>query len=135
MRIMNEVLKYFIGKFFIVYLDDILVYNHYKEEHIRHLKLVFNKLQKEKLLLNLKKCTFMKTKLLFGFCHIIGRYFLKMDQEKFRAIVKWPTPRSVFEVRIFINFWKVSIAKFIKIKNFSENLCSNYGDLLKEIAL
>jgi hypothetical protein len=65
MRIMNEVLKYFIGKCVIVYLDDILVYNHYKEEHIRHLRLVFNKLEKEKLLVNMKKCTFMKTKMVY----------------------------------------------------------------------
>jgi len=44
MRLMNEVLKEFIGKFVIVYLDDILVYNRSKEEHMRHLNYVLQKL-------------------------------------------------------------------------------------------
>jgi hypothetical protein len=61
MRLMNEVLKYFIGNFVIVYLDDILVFNKTKEEHLRHLTLVMRRLQQEKLLINLKKSYFMKT--------------------------------------------------------------------------
>lgn len=54
-RLMNEVMKEFIGKFGIVYLDDILLYNRSKEEHMRHLNYGLYKLQQEKLLLNLKK--------------------------------------------------------------------------------
>ena len=34
MRLMNEVFLDFIGKFFVVYLDEILVYNRNKEEHL-----------------------------------------------------------------------------------------------------
>ncbi len=45
MRLMNEVLKEFIGKFVIVYLDDILVYSQTNEEHLKHLKLVLSTLQ------------------------------------------------------------------------------------------
>jgi hypothetical protein len=65
MILMNEVLKDFIVKFVIVYLDDILVFSKTGGEHLRHLKLVLRRLQQEKLLINLKKCSFMKTKLIY----------------------------------------------------------------------
>eukprot|EP00253_Pinus_taeda_P008365 PITA_08365 len=71
-----------------------------KEEHIRHLNYVLQRLQHEKLLLNLKKCSFMKEELVYlGF--VISAEGLKMDPEKIKAIMEWPSPKSVFEVRSF----------------------------------
>ena len=57
---MNEVVKDFLGKFVMVHVDDILIFSKTLEEHLIHIRKVFDKLREEKLLINLKKCNFVK---------------------------------------------------------------------------
>ena len=84
----------------IVYLDDILVFSQTEEEHLKHLRYVLERLQQEKLLVNVKKCTFMKQELVYlGF--VISRYGFNMDPKKVQEIIDWPSPRNIFEVRSF----------------------------------
>lgn len=45
MRLTNEMLKGYIRKFVIVYLDDILIFSRTREEHLQHVRKVLEKLQ------------------------------------------------------------------------------------------
>lgn len=86
MRLMNEVLKIFLGKFVIVYLDDILIFNKTKEEHLEHIRQVLQRLKEETLMINLKKCSFMQEEIVYlGFVILVDG--LKMDLEKVKAIL------------------------------------------------
>ena len=100
MRLINEVLKDFIGKFLVVYLDDILIFSMSKEEYLEHIRIVLSKLKEEHLTINLDKCDFMKQELVYlGF--VLLQVDLKMDEEKFVAILSWPTPKNSSKVRNF----------------------------------
>ncbi|KAF8116007.1 hypothetical protein N665_0024s0032 [Sinapis alba] len=58
MRLMNHILRSFIGHFVVFYFDDILIYSKSLDDHKMHLKSVLEVLRKERLFANPGKCTF-----------------------------------------------------------------------------
>ena len=69
--LMNQILRPFIDKFVLVYLDDILIYSNSAEEHLQHLRLVLEALRKARLYARPSKCTFDQSEV--EFCgHIVG---------------------------------------------------------------
>ena len=100
MRLMNHVLRSLIGKFVVVYFDDILIYSKCLEDHVQHVREVLCILRKEKLFANLSKCTFAQNKLVFlGF--VVSSNGIEVDSSKVEAIHNWPTPTTVGQVRSF----------------------------------
>nr|GMC66205.1 Transposon Ty3-I Gag-Pol polyprotein [Ipomoea batatas] len=70
MRLMNHVLRKFIGNFVVVYFDDILIYSKSQEKHLKHLRLVFLELRAAQLYANLEKCSFMSESVEFLGFHV-----------------------------------------------------------------
>jgi hypothetical protein len=58
MCLMNGVFRDYLDKFFIVFLDDILVYSNPKEEHEQHLRMVLQVIREHQLYTKLSKCSF-----------------------------------------------------------------------------
>jgi len=56
MYLMNKVLRSFIGKFAVIYFDDILVYSQDEVSHMEHLTQVFQLLRQQALYAKLEKC-------------------------------------------------------------------------------
>ena len=113
MRLMNHVLRHFIGKFMIVYFDDIFIYSLTRDDHLYHVRSVLEVLRQEKLFANRDKCTFCSNQVVFlGF--VLSDKGVQVDDEKIKAIRDWPIPKNVSDVRSF-HGWLVSIGDLSKI--------------------
>ena len=72
----------------------------YDADHEEHLKQVMRTLRAEKFYINLKKYTFMSPSVVFlGF--VVSSKGVEIDLEKIKAIVDWPVPTNIHEVRSF----------------------------------
>jgi len=79
MRLMNKGLRAFIGKFMVVYFDDILIYNKSISQHLDHLCAIFDALRTAHLFGNLEKCTFCTERVSFlGYVVTQGGSYLEL---------------------------------------------------------
>jgi len=88
-------------EFVAAYVDDILVFSKTKEEHRKHLEVVFEKINSAGMTLKLKKCKFYQNSVKFlGF--IISSEGIKPDPEKVAPIRDFPTPLCTRDVQSFL---------------------------------
>ncbi|PKI46788.1 hypothetical protein CRG98_032825 [Punica granatum] len=85
------VLHPFLNRFVVVYLDDIVVYSRSLEDHIEHLRQVFEVLRENSLYVKRKKCAFAKREVPF-LGHIVGGGRVRMDPLKVASIMEWESP-------------------------------------------
>ena len=103
-----------IGKFVVIYMDDITVYSSSDREHIHHLEKVFIKCRKFGISLN-PNFALEEWKLLG---HIISKDRIKIDPNRVSAILKVGEPKSKKEIQSFlgqVNFLRRFIPSFAKI--------------------
>jgi len=101
MAMMQDILRPYLDKFCISFLDDILIYSDSLEEHQKHVRLILDMLREHRLYVKLSKCEMFRDNVEFlGFN--INRNGLAMMDDKIRAIQEWPTPTSVKQVRSFL---------------------------------
>lgn len=64
-KLMNEVLKDFLYKFCVFYLDDVLIYSPNEKDHLQHIVAILDQFQESKLRINASKCQFFQPKVKF----------------------------------------------------------------------
>ena len=98
---MNRVLKDVIGKFVMVYLDDILIFSRSPEEHRAHSRQVLQILQDNQFYAELSKCSFGRSSVAF-LGHTLSAEGLNVDLSKVSAVLYWPVPRNIPQMRSFL---------------------------------
>ena len=88
-------------KFFVVFIDDILIYSKNAEEHEHHLRIVLEKLRAHELYAKFSKCEFWLTRITF-LGHILSKEGVAVDSAKVEAVTNWKQPTMVTEVCSFL---------------------------------
>ena len=115
-RYMNDVFKEFLYQFVLIFLDDVLTYSKTPEEHLAHLRKVFQVLRMAGLKLKPKKCNLFQNEVHY-LGHVINQKGIQPDPKKLEAIRTWERPKNVTQVRSFTAFCNY-YRKFVK--NFAE---------------
>jgi RNase H-like domain found in reverse transcriptase/Reverse transcriptase (RNA-dependent DNA polymerase)/Integrase zinc binding domain/Chromo (CHRromatin Organisation MOdifier) domain/Integrase core domain len=113
-RFMSNILRDFLNEFVVVYFDDIIIYSENLDEHWQHVERVLTKLQEARINLKVSKCEFGVRETEF-LGQIINGKTTKMQQEKVKAILQWPTPKSKDEIATFrglTGYYRQYIKKF-----------------------
>jgi hypothetical protein len=101
MYLMNKVFMEYLDKFFVVFIDDILVNSRGEEEHEEHLHLALQKLRENRLYTKLSKCEFwMKQVAFLG--HVISKGGISVDPSKVQDVLSWNDPTSVGDIQSFL---------------------------------
>ncbi|CAM8894496.1 unnamed protein product [Rhodiola kirilowii] len=98
---MNSIFKHLMRRSVLVFFDLILVYSRNWEEHVTHLREVFTILDSNSFFAKPSKCDIARLQLPY-LGHIISVNGVSVDPNKIKAVVDWPIPTSVKQLRGFL---------------------------------
>ena len=110
-----------LGRFVVVYLDDVMVFSKKRKEHIIHLKQIFDRCRRYGISLNPKKSILCATEgKLLGF--VVSKDGMMIDLEREEVICKLPPPHN-----------KKSMQSFMGKINFVCRFIPNFAEMVKPL--
>jgi hypothetical protein len=110
--VMNYILAPLLRKCVVVFIDDILIYSATFEEHVEHVKQVFQLLQHHQFRVKLSKCSFAQQQLRY-LGHVLSPNCVSTYPSKIADVQNWLTPSCTKDVRSFLGL-AVYYRRFVK---------------------
>ena len=87
----------------VIFLDDLILFNDSFDSHLENLNEVLRRLTEAGLKLKPSKCHLLQKEVVF-LGHVVSESGIKPDPSKIEAVVNWPIPRNVHDIRVFVGF-------------------------------
>ena len=110
------------------YFDDIFIHSRASatqtelDVHLEHLREVLTIMRANRLFANIKKCIFGVDEIPVLGCYV-GKKGVRVDPEKVKAVVDWPVPQNVKQLR-----------KWLGLANYLHKYTKNYADIVRPLS-
>ena len=84
----------------VIYLDDVIVFSHTEEEHLEHLRVVFEMFREFNLKLNPSKCSFLQSEIMY-LAHNISQQGILPSHDNVWMVEEFPMPETYTQVCTF----------------------------------
>jgi hypothetical protein len=114
---MNDVFFDYLNEFVSIYINDILIYNNFKEKHVKHVKKLLQRLRNANLQADIDKCEFFVHEIKY-LKLIVRRNEIRINSKKIETILQWATSQNFKQMQEFLdfcNFYRRFIKNFAKI--------------------
>ena len=102
-RCIEKILRHLQWQTCLVYFDDIIVFSKDFTEHLHRLEQVLQRIQEAGLKLKPSKCHLFQKQVSF-LGHVVSDAGIATDPKKVEAVVSWPPPINVSQVRSYLGF-------------------------------
>lgn len=123
-RLMNLVLAGINLQMCLVYIDDILVFSRTFEQHLKDIRVVFDRLRIANLKLKFSKCEFAQPKTVY-LGHTIGANGVETDPDKISVIQKWQ-PEHLIDI--------AAVRSFLGLTGYYRRFIKNYAQIAAPIS-
>lgn len=116
-RVMDCILREFLGKCCFVYMDDLIIFSSSLDEHRKDLMKILKTLKEANLKIQIDKCEFFKKEVHY-LGHTVSEEGVRPNTDKIEIIKKWPIPKNEKEVRQFLGtlgYYRRFIKDFAKV--------------------
>ena len=100
-RLMDTVLMGLNFEICLAYLDDIIVFSHDVQSHLKRLETLFQRLREANLKLKPSKCCLLQKRVAF-LGYTISQAGVGTDPDKIAAVQNWPVPQNLRQCRAFV---------------------------------
>ena len=117
MDLMHRVFQLYLDQFFVVFMDENLIFSQLEWEHEGHLRIFLQLLRDHQLYAKFSKCEFWLTEVRF-LGHVVSASGVSVDSEKVEAVMSWERLKSVFEIHSFLGlagYYKRFIEDFSRL--------------------
>jgi len=99
--LMHQIFHELLDDSLVIFLDDMLTYSKTPQEHMDHIRTIFEKVRENKLYFKPNKCK-LGVLMLEWLGHIIYQGALGTEETKIQSVKNWPTPTKLRDIRGFL---------------------------------